>query len=288
MDYSGIVAAIKKQIKNNKALVFVSGGVDSAVTAALAKEALGKNAVYYFIENGLQRKGESKRIRAIFRNIGIDVIIFNAREEFLQKLSGCITGPEKRDLLGNLLMEKAIQIAETEKARHLVFGTIKNDLMVCREDVDNIPGFELVEPLRGFTKDQAIKIAKCLRLPEELWTKQHFPGVGFAVRIDGKVTKGKLALVRNLTELVEATIREMGLDKTLWGYFPFLLSKGVNGKRAIALRLVESELGLMAEIPEINKRQLIELRDRIFRAKPEIERVYLDLTPKPIALIEWM
>lgn len=288
MDYSGMAAAIKAKAGNNRAIVFVSGGVDSAVTAVLAKKALEKKAVCWFIDNGLQRKGERKRIRGVFKRIGIEVKICSAGKECLEKLSGCAEGPEKRDLLGDLLVEKALEIAQNENSRHLVFGTIKNDLMVCREDCESIPGFILVEPLEETTKDQAISIARKIGLPEELWQKQHFPGVGFAIRIEGEVTGKKLALIRDLTEIVENKVREIGLHKKLWGYFPFLLANKADGKQVVVLRLVESGLGLMAEIPEISKNQLIELRDEIFRRKPEIGRVYFDLTPKPVSLIEFM
>ena len=273
---------------NGKAIVMVSGGVDSTITAVLSKKALGKRAVFYFIDNGLQRRGERKRIKGLFKKIGIEVKIFDAANEFIRNVSDCTSGPEKRDLLADMLVDKALGISRTENSRHLIFGTIKNDLLVCDEYSDSITGFKLIEPLKNLTKDKVIAIAKELGLPDELCIKQHFAGVGFAIRIEGNITKKKLTLIRDLTEIVEKKVQEMGLHKNLWGYFPFLLSTKIDGKYVVLLRIVESELGLMAEIPEINKKQLIELRDGILNRKPEVGRIFFDLTPKPVSLIELM
>ncbi len=280
--------SIREAVGENRAVVFVSGGVDSAVAATLARQALGARAAFYFIDNGLQRRGEARQVKESLGEAGIEVSVFDASGDALERMAGCVTGPEKRAAAGEILVEKALEIARAERAKHLVFGTIQNDLRVSAGGPKRIRGFELVEPLAGFAKDQVLDAARRLGLPETLWSRPHFPGVGFAVRMEGPVTRKKLALIQELTERVERQVRRLRLHKKLWAYFPILLSSEGRGKHAVVLRLVESRDGLEADLPRINRNQLIRLREEILGLRADVGRVYLDLTPKPFSSIELM
>jgi GMP synthase (glutamine-hydrolysing) len=284
-----LVESIRTSVPAGEAaVVMVSGGVDSAVAAVLAHRALGGSARFHFIDNGLQRKGEKEKVADVFRSLGIEVSVSEDSSFFLKRISKAATGGRKRDILSYLLVRRALGIAHREHSRILVFGTIKNDLMVCDCNSSTIPGFTLIEPLKDLEKEEVVRLAKSLDIPDVFTGRQHFPGVGFAVRVGGRLTRRKLILVRDLTEIVEDAVREAGLNERLWGYFPFLLEKKSKEKYSVVLRIVQSQLGVTAEIPDIPINALITIRDEMLRRKPEIGRVYFDLTPKPVSLIEYM
>ena len=260
-------------------VVLVSGGVDSSLTAHLVKES-GLTASYWFIDNGLQRKGEASKLRGMFSRIGIKVNVLNGRRDFLKVIKNCETGEEKRDAIGEALVKKAMDIADIEGSKNLVFGTIKNDLLVCENcSVTDLGRYKLVEPLRDMLKEDVIRLAKGYGL-REFAKRQHFPGVGFAVRIEGKVTLQKLKLIGEITDFVEGVVQNFEAD--YYAYFPILLKTG-----NVLLRIVESDQGLEAKVGKLNQEQMNNLAGGIMKRFP-VNRVFLDLTPKPLNYIEYM
>jgi GMP synthase PP-ATPase subunit len=258
-------------------VVLVSGGVDSAVAGYMVKRS-GIPAYYWFIDNGLQREGEAHNIQSRFAEIGIHVKVLNARKHFLGILKDCESGEEKRDAVGDALVRKAMKIANKEGTNALVFGTIKNDLLVCDSStVTEMEGYNIIEPLRGMMKEEVIRHAKSFGL-DGFTRRQHFPGVGFAIRIEGKVKLQKIKLISYITDFLE---KQLEGCSDYFAYFPVLLKDG-----NILLRIVESDHGLEAKVGKLTQSQLNSLATGIIRKFP-VRRVFLDLTPKPLSYIEY-
>ncbi len=299
---------LKNEIKG-KAIIAVSGGVDSTVSAVLTHMAIGDNLLPVFIDTGLMRKNESDKVKSLFDSLNIKIKILNREEDFLKHLEG-ITDPEqKRKIVGERFIRNFEEEARNFNAEYLVQGTIAPDWIESgggiRERIKthhNVGGLpekmdlKIVEPLRDLYKDEVREIAKYLGIKN--WERQPFPGPGLSIRVIGEVNKNKLDLLREATEIVENEVENAvnnNLIQRPWQYFAIMLpvkTTGVHGdKRAygytVAVRIIDSIDGMSgtySRIPhEILERISINITNRI----PEINRVVYDITNKPPATIEW-
>ncbi len=302
------VGELRKEI-DGKAIIAVSGGVDSTVAAVLVSRAIGDRLLAVFVDTGLMRKGEVERVDNLLRNLNINHRVVYAEDEFLRALEG-VTDPErKRKIIGATFIDVFERVAVEFGAEYLVQGTIApdwiesggglRDTIKSHHNVGGLPermNLKLVEPLRDLYKDEVRALARYLNIP--VADRQPFPGPGLAVRILGEVTKEKLDLIREANSIVEEEIErgaEMGIMERPWQYFAVLLpvrSVGVHGdKRAygytVVVRAVESVDGMTAAYSKIPHDVLERISVRITNTLPQVTRVVYDLTNKPPATIEW-
>lgn len=302
------VENLRREI-NGRAVIAVSGGVDSTVSAVLAHMAIGENLLPIFIDTGLMRKNEAERVRGIFENIGMSIKVIDRQEDFLSNLKG-ITDPEKkRKIVGERFIRNFEEEARKFNAKYLVQGTIApdwiesggglRDKIKTHHNVGGLPEImelTVVEPLRDLYKDEVRDIAKHLGIKN--WERQPFPGPGLSIRIIGEVDKKKLDLLRDATEIVENEIEKAIENKKIerpWQYFAVLLpvkTTGVHGdKRAygytVAVRVIDSIDGMSGTYSRIPHDVLESISINITNKIPEISRVVYDITNKPPATIEW-
>ncbi|HMK95417.1 MAG TPA: glutamine-hydrolyzing GMP synthase [Candidatus Limnocylindrales bacterium] len=305
-----MVAEIKSAIGEHKAIIGLSGGIDSSVATALAAKALGNNLTAVFVDQGLMREGEPEAVRETFQKFPINFVMVNARDRFLEKLKG-VTDPErKRKIIGEEFIRVFEEAAEKSGAQYLLQGTIYPDRIEsgCRRNSEvikshhNVAGLpsnikfkKIVEPLRDLYKDEVRKVAKMLGLPKELVNRQPFPGPGLAVRIIGEVTPEKVSVAKKADAIVRQEIEKNGLDERLWQYFAVLTdtkATGVKGdSRAygyvVAVRTIESQEAMTANFAQIPYSVLEKISTRISNEIPQVTRVVYDITHKPPATIEW-
>ncbi|MDI6654452.1 MAG: glutamine-hydrolyzing GMP synthase [Candidatus Hydrothermarchaeota archaeon] len=296
------VEEIKKQIDNETAIIALSGGVDSSVAVVLAHKAVGKKLVAVFVDHGLMRKNEEKEIVEIFRKIGMNLVVVNARERFLKALKGVTEPEKKRKTIGELFIRIFEEVAIKEKAKYLVQGTIAPDWIESMGGIKshhNVAGLpsgmtlRLVEPLRDLYKDEVRKVARELRLPESVSERMPFPGPGLSVRVVGELTPEKIAIVKEANAIVEEEIEKAGLKP--WQALAVLLEEktvGVKGDireygYTIAVRAVESVDAMTATAMPIPWEVLKKIQKRITREIPGVTRVFYDITDKPPATIEF-
>lgn len=306
-----MIQTLKQKIGDKKALCALSGGVDSSVAAVLLSKAIGKNLTCIFVDHGLLRKNEGDEVEEIFtKNYDLNFIRVNAKERFLNKLSG-VTDPEKkRKIIGEefirVFEQKAKKIGSVD---FLVQGTIypdviesglgKSAVIKSHHNVGGLPDYvdfkEIVEPLRDLFKDEVRKVGLELGIPENLVFRQPFPGPGLAIRIIGDITENKLNILREADSIFREEIANANLHKSINQYFAVLTnlrSVGVMGDErtydyTIALRAVETTdfmTGVWSKIPyEI----LEKISSRIVNEVKHVNRVVYDITSKPPATIEW-
>lgn len=302
------VENLRREI-NGRAVIAVSGGVDSTVSAVLAHMAIGENLLPIFVDTGLMRKNEAERVRGIFESIGMSIKVIDRQEDFLSNLKG-ITDPEKkRKIVGERFIRNFEEEARKFNAKYLVQGTIApdwiesggglRDKIKTHHNVGGLPEImelTVVEPLRDLYKDEVRDIAKHLGIKN--WERQPFPGPGLSIRIIGEVDKKKLDLLRDATEIVENEIEKAIENKKIerpWQYFAVLLpirTTGVHGdKRAygytVAVRVIDSIDGMSGTYSRIPHDVLESISINITNRIPEINRVVYDITNKPPATIEW-
>ncbi len=308
-----ILNEIKRYIERNLpedavAISAVSGGIDSSVATYLAMKYSKARIIPVFIDTGLLPEGEREAALRNLGSIGINPLVVDAGALFLGELSSISDPEEKRRVTGRIYSRVLLEKAREYGATHLIQGTIYPDVIEsgASKGADtikthhNVGGLEVtglyvVEPLRNLYKDEVRRIASSLGFPKELIEKKPIPGPGLAVRIEGPVTREKLALLRKADKILRETIEEHRLHHGLWQYFAVLpqsMATGVKGdKRAyghvIVLRIVESRDAMTADIPEIPYRVLREIARRITSQLPEVTRVLYDITTKPPATIEW-
>lgn len=299
------IVEIKNLVGEEKALVATSGGVDSSTCAVLAEKALGNRLVIMFLDDGLMREGEGEEIRGIFKKMGLSLEIKKVANRFFTVLKGIGDPEEKRKAFRKVFYESLGEIIKGKKARFLIQGTIKADIVETvagvktqhnvLEQIGIDPvnyGFKIVEPLRDIYKPEVRLVAKTLGLPREIYGRMPFPGPGFATRIVGKVTPERVKIVCQATKIVEEELKEF----LPFQAFAVLLNDkatGVKrGKRAfgniIVIRSVNSKDALTAKATPIPWEGLQNTQQRIVKQIPSVVRVLYELTPKPPATIEYI
>ncbi|MBD3264245.1 MAG: glutamine-hydrolyzing GMP synthase, partial [Candidatus Omnitrophica bacterium] len=291
----------------------LSGGVDSSTLAVLLNEALGKRLKCIFVNNGLLRKGEEKKVVKVFRDhFKIDLHYVNAAKSFLEKLEGVIDPEKKRKIIGH----EFIRIFEEEarKIRNVKFlaqGTLYPDVIesvslfggptACIKSHHNVGGLpldmklKLIEPFRYIFKDEVREVASILGLPDSIIHRHPFPGPGLAVRVIGAITKERLKILKEADAVVESIIRKYGLYKDIWQAFCVLLDMktvGVMGDKrtydyAAAIRSVNSLDGMTADWTRLPYEVLDEISNSLINKIRGINRVVFDISSKPPATIEW-
>ncbi len=304
------VAAIRTQVGTGRAICGLSGGVDSAVAAALVHEAIGPQLTCVFVDTGLMRAGEGEQVVETFqRHQGIELIHVRAADRFFERLSG-ITDPEdKRKAIGELFI-RVFEDASggIEDARFLVQGTLYPDVIESgtrdaariksHHNVGGLPedlDFELVEPLRNLFKDEVRSVGSELGLPDEIVWRQPFPGPGLGVRIIGEVTPDKVATLQAADLIVREEIAGAGLEREVWQSFAVLAdvrSVGVMGDERtygwpIIIRAVTSEDAMTADWARLPHDLLEIMSSRIINEVDGVNRVAYDITSKPPGTIEW-
>ncbi len=300
---SQAIEEIKKRVGDEKAIIALSGGVDSSVAAVLAHKALGKNLVAVFVNHGFMRKGEEETIIKTFRDeLGMNLVAIDAKEKFFKALKGVKDPEKKRKIIGELFIRVFEEVAIKENAKFLVQGTIAPDWIESEGGIKshhNVAGLPsgmtliLVEPLRDLYKDEVRKVARELGLPESISERMPFPGPGLAVRVIGEVTPEKIRIVKEANAIVEEEIEKANLKP--WQAFAVLLEEktvGVKGDirdygYTIAVRVVESIDAMTATAMEVPWNVLKTIMKRITREIPEVTRVLYDITDKPPATIEF-
>lgn len=299
---SGAVERIKVEVGSRRAVIGLSGGVDSSVAAVLVYKALGENLVSVFVDTGFMRKGEGAQIRDVFEGkFGLNFRLVDAGREFMDLLSGVSNPEEKRRIIGHHFIEVFQREALKEKAQVLVQGTIAPDWIETGGGIKShhnlaLPDgmvLDVVEPLRDLYKDEVRKVAVELGLPREICERMPFPGPGLAVRVVGEITPERVDVVREAEEIVREEIDAASISS--WQAFAVLLpgrATGVKGDSReygfmVAVRVVDSIDAMTANIKEPDWNVLRKIAGRITSEIPGVTRVLYDLTNKPPATIEF-
>jgi len=300
------VAAVRRQVGDKKVLLALSGGVDSSVVAALLIKAIGKQLICVHVNHGLMRKGESEQVIEVFgKKLDAHLIYIDATDRFLDKLVDVAAPEEKRKIIGKEFIEVFSEEAEKlEGVEFLAQGTIYPDIIESKDGVKahhNVGGlpngmtFQLVEPVVLLYKDEVRVVGEALGLPHEMVYRQPFPGPGLGVRCLGAITRDRLHALREADAILREEFDKNGLAGKVWQYFiavPDFKSVGVrDGKRyegwPAIIRAVNTTDAMTATIEEIPYALLHHITNRITHEVEGINRVVMDLTPKPIGTIEW-
>ena len=307
------VAEIRAQVGNERVICGLSGGVDSAVAAALVHKAIGDQLTCVFVDTGLLRLAEADQVEATFRrDFNVDLVHVKAADRFLDALEG-VTDPErKRKIIGELFIrvfeEAARDLAEHNPARFLVQGTLYPDIVESgggdnaniksHHNVGGLPDdmkFDLVEPLRQLFKDEVRAVGEELGLPGDIVWRQPFPGPGLAVRIIGAITPERVEILQQADAIVVEEIKRAGLYREIWQSFavlPAVKSVGVMGDERtyaypIILRAVTSDDAMTADWARLPYDVLERISSRVINEVPGVNRVAYDITSKPPGTIEW-
>ena len=305
-----------KEIVGEKDYVIgaVSGGVDSAVAAALTVRAIGKRFIPVYVNNGLMREGTEEHVRRIFKQIGIKPIVVNVVGEMLKKLKEITNSEQKRKIIGNFyikIFEKEMRKLKAKNlpVKYLLQGTIYSDVIESQgtkhsskikshHNVGGLPKkmkLKLLEPVRNFYKDEVRRIGRKLNLPEDFINKQPFPGPGYAVRIRGEVTKERLRMEKKADEIVLSELEKANLLSKVFLSFPVMtnaFSTAVKGDgrqfgEVVAIRVVDSRDIMTSNWTRLPYEILQRISSRIVNEVPGVSRVVYDITTKPPATMEW-
>ena len=305
-----LIESIRAQVGGRRVVAGLSGGVDSSVAACLVSRAVGDRLTCIFVDHGLLRKNEAEEVMHFYReNMGLKVIEVDAKDYFLARLAGVDEPEKKRKIIG----ESFVRVFEQEAkkiggAELLLQGTIYPDVIESgsggasviksHHNVGGLPekfGFELLEPLRPFFKDEVRAIGEALGMPKELVWRQPFPGPGLGIRVLGDITEEKLSILRDSDFILRDEIKKAGMEREIWQYFTVftgMRSVGVMGDSrtydyAIGVRAVVSTDAMTVEFAEIPHKLLRKISNRIIAEVPHVNRVVYDITDKPPGTIEW-
>ena len=299
------VAAVRAQVGDKKALLALSGGVDSSVVAALLIKAVGKQLTCVHVNHGLLRKGEPEQVVEVFRNqMDANLVYVDAVDRFLDKLAGVADPETKRKIIG----AEFIRVFEEEARKlegieFLAQGTIYPDILEsgpvkAHHNVGGLPEdlqFALVEPVKFLFKDEVRVVGKALGLPDSMVFRQPFPGPGLGVRCLGAITRDRLEAVRESDAILREEFAKHGLEGKVWQYFtvvPDFKSTGVRDNARtfdwpVILRAVNTVDAMTATVEDVPFPLLQEITARITSEVKGVNRVLFDLTPKPSGTIEW-
>jgi GMP synthase (glutamine-hydrolysing) len=301
---------VRRTVGDEKVICALSGGVDSAVAAAIVHQAAGDRLVCIFVDHGLLRAGEAEQVEETFRrHFGVDLVHVKAADRFLEELSGVDDPEVKRKRIGETFIRVFEEVAaDHADARFLVQGTLYPDVIESgtgdaariksHHNVGGLPAdmrFQLIEPLRDLFKDEVRAVGEELGLPEEIVWRQPFPGPGLAVRVVGEVTPERLDVLRAADAIVVEEIRKAGLGRELWQAFavlPAVRTVGVQGDGRtyaypIVVRAVTSDDAMTADWARLPYEVLEQISTRVINEVPGVNRVAYDISSKPPATIEW-
>ncbi len=305
-----MVKEVKREVGSGKAIIALSGGIDSSVATAIAAKAIGEKLTAVFVDHGFMRENEPEFVKETFQKLKINLVIVKAQERFFERLKG-VTDPEmKRKIIGEEFIRVFEEVAEKVGAEYLIQGTIYpdriesgfrrfSDKIKTHHNVAGLPTKikfkKIVEPLRDLYKDEVRKVAQIIGLPKEIVFRQPFPGPGLAVRVVGEITREKVEIVKKADRIVREEFEKSGLNGRLWQYFAVLTDTKATGVKGdaraygyvVAIRAVESREAMTASFARIPYKVLEKISTRITSEIPEVVRVVYDITHKPPATIEW-
>ncbi len=311
------VETIRRQIGDGRAICALSGGVDSAVAAAIVQRAIGERLTCVYVDHGMMRLGETEQVRRDFEEVFDALDVVDAADQFLDALTGVVDPEEKRKIIGREFIRtfeaaelRVFASAEAGETAYLVQGTLYPDVVESgggagtsniksHHNVGGLPEdlqFELVEPLRTLFKDEVRAVGEQLGLPSTMVWRQPFPGPGLGIRIIGEVTRDRLDIVRAADAIAREEMTKAGLDRDIWQMPVVLLadvrSVGVQGDgrtygHPVVLRPVTSEDAMTADWARLPYDVMERISTRITNEVSEVNRVALDITSKPPGTIEW-
>jgi GMP synthase (glutamine-hydrolysing) len=304
-----IIQEAKNIIGDNKAIIGLSGGVDSTTAALLVNKAIGQKLTAVYVDTGFMRNNETELVRNNFKEKGLNLKIINAKKEFFQALKG-ITNPErKRKIIGRLFIRLFYKVAQSKRAKFLVQGTIYSDriesgftrnssVIKSHHNVAGLPKnlkLKIYEPLRNLYKDEVRRIARLIGVSYETINQQVFPGPGMAIRVIGEITPKKINIVKKAGIIIDEELKKLPIYSKIWMSFPVLLSiksVGIQGdkrsyKYPIVVRIVESKDAMTANFSKVSLETLEKISTRITNEIEEVNRVVYDITNKPPGTMEW-